>query len=188
MPMSVAFIPTKLDGVFVVEGGRATDDRGYFCELYAEHAWTEQGFPVRFVQDNLSVSRKGVLRGMHYQIEPHGIGKFVRVVRGAAFDVAVDLREGSPTFGQWIGVELSERENRGLWIPVGFAHGFLALEDHTTMLYKGTTGHVPEAERCLSYRCPRVNIAWPSAPLIVSPKDADAPDLDHAEFNFRYKP
>ncbi len=186
MPMPVTFIPTELEGLFLVEGGRADDERGFFCELYSETMWLEKGFPVRFVQDNLSVSRKGVLRGMHYQIEPYGIGKLVRVLRGAAFDVAVDLRVGSPTFGKWFGVELREQENLALWIPAGFAHGFLAREDNTMMLYKGTTGHVPQAERILSYRCPQVGIQWPEEPQIISPKDESAPDLDHAEYNFRY--
>lgn len=186
MPMRVDVIPTELEGVYIIQGGRARDDRGFFCELYSEKAWREKGLAMRFVQDNLSVSHKGVLRGMHYQLEPHGIGKFVRVLRGAAYDVAVDLRVGSPTFAKWVGVELREDENRGLWIPSGFAHGFLAMEDNTIMLYKGTTGHVPEAERCLSYRCARVGIRWPAEPTLVSPKDAAAPDLEHAEYNFRY--
>ncbi|HOJ31950.1 MAG TPA: dTDP-4-dehydrorhamnose 3,5-epimerase [Candidatus Hydrogenedentes bacterium] len=188
MPMPVEFLPTELEGVMVVRSGRADDQRGYFCELYSEKMWAEKGMHVRFVQDNLSFSHKGVLRGLHYQIEPYAIGKFVRVLRGAAFDVAVDLRRGSPTFGKWMGMILKECDSLALWIPAGFAHGFLALEDNTTMLYKGTTPHVPEAERTLSYRCPRVGVVWPFEPRIISPKDENAPDLDHAEINFTYRP
>lgn len=187
MPMPVRFIETELDGVLVVESGRAADDRGFFSEVYSERTWAEQGFRERFVQDNLSMSHKGVVRGMHYQLEPHAMGKLVRAVRGAVYDVAVDLRRGSPTFGKWVGVELNESGNTALWIPAGFAHGFLALEDHTLVYYKSTAVHTPEAERTLSYQCPRVGICWPIPPKIISRKDAEAPGLDEAEFNFRYR-
>jgi dTDP-4-dehydrorhamnose 3,5-epimerase len=150
--------------------------------------WRKAGFEAEFVQDNLSRSCCGTLRGMHYQLEPHGMGKLVRCVRGAVFDVAVDLREGSPTYAKWVGRELSEGNHLSLWVPVGFAHGFVALEDDSLVHYKCTEIHTPAAERALSYKDPTVGIEWPLAPTVVSPKDEAAPLLGDAEANFRFEP
>ena len=127
------------------------------------------------------------MRGLHYQIEPHGQGKLVHVIRGRAFDVAVDIRRGSPTFGQWVGRELSGDTGLALWVPPGFAHGFLALEDDTLLLYKCTAHYAPEAERAIHYACPELAIAWPMAATAVSEKDEAAPSLANAEYNFEFK-
>lgn len=186
MPMPIKFIETEFPGVLLVQTGCAVDDRGFFAELYSRAVWAETGFAHEFVQDNLSLSRRGVLRGLHYQIEPHGMGKLVRALAGAVYDVGVDLRKGSPTFGKWFGCELSAENRTALWLPSGFAHGFLATEQNTLVYYKCTQVHVPQAERALNYADPALAIKWPSQPRIVSPKDANAPNLDHAEYNFSF--
>jgi len=184
MPMPVKLIETDLPGVLLVETGCAADERGFFAETWSRQVWRDAGFGYEFVQDNLSLSERGVLRGMHYQLEPHPLGKLVRAVTGAIFDVGVDLRKGSPTFGKWAGYELSADNNLALWLPPGFAHGFLALQDDTRVFYKCTHIHTPEAERTLHYADPQVNVQWPIEPAIVSEKDAAAPMLESAEYNF----
>lgn len=184
MPMPVEFMQTEIAGVLVVKTGQFDDDRGFFTETYSRPTWKAGGFTETFVQDNLSRSRKGTLRGMHYQLSARGMGKLVRVVHGAVFDVAVDLRRRSPTFGRWVGRELSAENGLSLWVPVGFAHGFVALEDETLVWYKCTDSHAPEAERSLHWADPTVAVAWPLEPTIVSPKDAAAPRLDDAEYDF----
>ena len=182
---------TTLPGVLSVEPTAFADERGWFMESFNEARWQaalrELGQPVprRFVQDNHSCSKAGVLRGLHYQLPPHAQGKLVRVVQGAAFDVAVDIRRGSPHFGQWAGVELSAANRRQLWIPEGFAHGFMALEDDTHFLYKTTDVYARECERSIRWDDPAIGIAWAlpasmAAPL-VAPKDASAPPLAQAE-------
>jgi len=188
MPMPVTFAPTEIDGVLEVHTRRAGDDRGFFSETYSQQMWAEAGFRTQFAQDCMSLSAKGTLRGMHFQLEPHGMGKYVRVIRGRIFDVGVDLRHGSPTYGTWVGRELSADNNLALYFPVGFAHGFVALEDDTLVYYKCTSIHAPEAERALRYDDPVVGIAWPLAPTIVSPKDMEAPSLKEVETNFVYTP
>jgi dTDP-4-dehydrorhamnose 3,5-epimerase len=188
MPMPVQFNPTRIPAVMLVETGRIQDERGFFSEAYSEGVWSKAGFSSAFVQDNLSKSAKGTLRGMHYQIVPHAMGKFVQVVSGAVFDVAVDLRRSSPTFGQWVGHTLTGDRPVAMWIPPGFAHGFLALEDDSFVYYKCTCMHTPEAERSLHYADPQVAVAWPIEPAIVSKKDHEAPTLDRAEYNFDYTP
>jgi dTDP-4-dehydrorhamnose 3,5-epimerase len=186
MPMPVKITVTEMPGVLLIESKCVFDDRGFFSEAYSAAVWRNTGFGEQFVQDNVSLSRKGTLRGMHYQIEPYGIGKFVRVFSGAIFDVGVDLRKGSPTFGGWLGRTLRAEDAVGLYFPPGIAHGFLALEENTIVFYKCTQMHVPEAERVLSYKDPQVGIQWPADPALVSPKDADAPLLDKADYNFVY--
>lgn len=184
-------VPTAIRDVVVVEPTVFADDRGWFMESYHEPrfhaALRELGLPVPrpFVQDNHSCSKAGVLRGLHYQLPPHPQGKLVRVVRGAAFDVAVDIRRGSPTFGRWVGVELSADNRRQLWIPEGFAHAFLALEDDTHFLYKTTDVYAKECERSIRWDDPAIGIAWPlpagiRAPLVAA-KDAAAPGLAAAD-------
>lgn len=186
VPVPVEFEPTELEGILLVKGRIFTDSRGYFTEVFSQEAWEQAGFRETFVQDNLSRSSKGTLRGMHYQLSSHGMGKLVRVVKGAVFDVAVDLRRGSPTFGRWFGCELNDRAGVSLYIPVGFAHGFLALEDDTLVLYKCTAAYAPQAERSLHYNDPQVAIRWPFQPTTVSRKDAAAPPLESAEYDFVY--
>lgn len=187
MPMPVEIQETPLPDVLLIKTKRIGDDRGYFTECYSQKMWAEAGFEERFVQDNLSMSAKGTLRGLHYQIEPAEMGKLIRVITGAVYDVAVDLRQGSPYFGRYYGVELTGDNDLLLWAPPGFAHGFLALEDDTRVYYKCTNIHTPEAERSLLYACPKLNIDWPIEPTIVSDKDAQAPPLDEADYNFVYQ-
>lgn len=186
MPMPVKITETEIPGVLVVETGCFSDERGFFSEVYSDAVWTEAGFHERFVQDNLSLSAKGTLRGMHYQLEPHGMGKLVRAITGSIFDVGVDLRKGSPTFGRWVGRTLSAENRLALWFPAGFAHGFLALEDDTLVYYKCNAHHNAEAERAVSYKDPQLGVEWPFEPTIISKKDAGAPPLEHAEHNFHF--
>jgi dTDP-4-dehydrorhamnose 3,5-epimerase len=176
---------TKLaiDGLFVFEPRVFADERGAFFESFNQTRFREAtGLDIAFVQDNHSTSRKGVVRGLHYQLDPHAQGKLVRVARGAVFDVAVDIRQGSPTFGRWTGVELSAQNHKQFWIPRGFAHGFLALEDDTEFLYKTTDFWHGASERAIRWDDPAVGITWPltMAP-IVSQKDQVAPDLKRAD-------
>ena len=174
-------IETALPDVLILEPRVFGDERGFFMESYNRQRFAELGLPTEFVQDNHSRSARGVLRGLHYQIrQPQG--KLVRVVRGAVYDVAVDLRRGSPTFGRWAGVELTEENKRMLWIPPGFAHGFLVLSDCADFLYKATDFYAPEHERCLLWNDPALGIAWPlSGEPILSAKDRAGKSLSEAE-------
>lgn len=175
--------PTALTDVLVLEPRVFGDARGFFLESFNARRFAEAtGVRAEFVQDNQSRSARGVLRGLHYQIrQPQG--KLVRVVRGRVFDVAVDLRRSSPAFGRWAGVELSEDNHRQLWIPPGFAHGFLVLSESADFLYKATDYYAPEHERAIRWDDPSVGIDWPiaeQAPLL-SAKDRAAPSLAAAE-------
>lgn len=176
--------PTALSGVLIFEPRVFGDSRGFFLESFNRKTFRETtGLDVDFVQDNHSRSAGGVLRGLHYQIrQPQG--KLVRVVRGAVFDVSVDLRRSSPTFGQWAGVELTEDNHRQLWVPPGFAHGFYVLTDSADFLYKTTDYYFPEHERSLLWNDPAIAISWPIAEgtdPIISAKDASAAKLSEAE-------
>ena len=184
-------LPTKLPGVVIIEPAVFGDDRGWFYESFNEArfnaALDDIGLPPapRFVQDNHSSSKFGVLRGLHYQLPPQAQGKLVRVVQGAAWDVVVDIRADTPTFGQWFGLELNADNKRQLWIPAGYAHGFIALQDDTHFLYKTTDVWSKACERAIRWDDPAIAIAWPlpaglAAPL-VAPKDAAAPRLADAE-------
>ena len=184
-------LPAPLPGLLIVEPSIFADDRGWFMESFNQPRWEaalrELGEPVPepFVQDNHSCSRAGVLRGLHYQLPPHAQGKLVRVVQGAAFDVALDIRRGSATFGRWFGAELSAANRRQLWIPPGFAHAFLALADDTHFLYKTTDVYARECERSIRWDDAALGIRWPlpggmNAPLVAA-KDAAAPPLAQAE-------
>jgi dTDP-4-dehydrorhamnose 3,5-epimerase len=174
--------------VLIVEPQAFEDDRGWFMETFIELRWEaalrELGEPIprRFVQDNHSCSHAGVLRGLHFQAAPRAQGKLVRVVNGAAFDVAVDLRPGSPHRGRWFGITLSAANRRQLWIPEGFAHGFLALEDDTHFLYKTTDTYAKDCEGAIRWDDPQLAIAWPDTGVAprLAPKDAAAPLLAHA--------
>ncbi len=188
MPMPLEIRETELLDVLEIEVKIAADHRGFFTETYNQDTWTQQGFKENFVQDNLSLSHKGVLRGMHYQIHPVPMGKLVRCVRGAIYDVAVDLRQGSPTFGKWLGRELSAENHLWLWVPTGFAHGFVALQEESLVYYKCTATHCPETERALAWNDPDIGIEWPVTPTIVSDKDREAPRFADAEYNFTYTP
>lgn len=167
--------PTDIPGVLVLEPQVFTDDRGSFFESFNERVFAEAvGREVAFVQDNHSTSRHHVLRGLHYQ-EPKPQGKLVRVVAGAIYDVAADIRPGSPTFGRWVGVELTAENRRQLWVPEGLAHGFLVLSDLAEVLYKTTEFYAPGCEKCLRWDDPTLAIQWPlTGPPVLSPRDAAA--------------
>jgi dTDP-4-dehydrorhamnose 3,5-epimerase len=176
-------IETALPGVLIIEPRLFGDARGFFLESWNARAFAQAtGLDTHFVQDNHSRSRRGVLRGLHYQIrQPQG--KLVRVVRGAIFDVAVDLRKSSPTFGRWFGVELTEDNHRQLWVPPGFGHGFLVLTESADVLYKATDYYAPEHERSLLWNDPAVGIEWPLDGIepLLSAKDAEGLPLAECE-------
>jgi dTDP-4-dehydrorhamnose 3,5-epimerase len=166
-------IETAIAGPLIIEPRVFGDARGFFMETWNEAGFAQAGLTMRFVQDNHSRSQKGVLRGLHFQ-NPGPQGKLVRVTRGAVFDVAVDLRKASTTFGQWVGVELSADNQRMFWIPEGFAHGFFTLEDDTDFLYKCTAPYAPQHEHTLAWNDPQVAVVWPDLGVapVVSEKDA----------------
>jgi dTDP-4-dehydrorhamnose 3,5-epimerase len=169
----VNIIETAIPGVLIIEPRVFGDARGFFMETWNAAGFAAGGLDLSFVQDNHSRSQKGVLRGLHFQ-NPGPQGKLVRVTNGAVFDVAVDLRASSPTFGKWVGVELSAANKRMFWVPEGFAHGFLTLEDDTDFLYKCTAPYAPQSEFTLAWNDPMVGIAWPVDGLdpLISEKDA----------------
>jgi dTDP-4-dehydrorhamnose 3,5-epimerase len=182
-------VDTPLDGVKLVRPKRFGDDRGWFAEVFSARAFAAAGLPEQFVQDNQSVSRKGVLRGLHYQLgQPQG--KLVRVLSGHIWDIAVDIRPGSPQFGQWAGFHLRGEDLECVWIPEGFAHGFVVLSDFASVLYKTTRFYYPEGERCIRWNDPKLRIAWPlediEAPQ-VSAKDAAGASLEEAELPEAYR-
>jgi dTDP-4-dehydrorhamnose 3,5-epimerase len=164
--------PTAIPDVLIIEPKVFGDERGFFFESFNQKAFNAAtGLDVNFVQDNHSRSAKGVLRGLHYQ-EQQPQGKLVRVVRGSVFDVAVDIRRGSPTFGKWVGIELTEENHKQLWVPPGFAHGFLVLSTSADFLYKTTDYYAPQHERCIAWNDPEIGIQWPSdVHPLLSPKD-----------------
>lgn len=165
--------PLAIAEVILFEPRAFEDERGLFFESFSQKAFEQAvGHPVTFVQDNHSISKKGVLRGLHFQRAPFAQGKLVRVVRGSAFDVAVDIRQGSPTYGKWVAETLTGKNRKQLWIPEGFAHGFMALEDETEFLYKTTNYYDKASEGGLRWDNPSLGIEWPSADPIVSDKDA----------------
>ena len=178
-------IPTSLPEVLILEPRVFGDARGFFMESYNRRAFSRAvGYEADFVQDNHSRSARGVLRGMHYQLPPHAQGKLVRVTAGRVFDVAVDMRHRSPHFGQWAGAELSAENYRQLWIPPGFAHGFLVLSEQADFLYKTTDYYAPHAERAVKWDDPTLGIPWPIASsmrVLVSSKDDTASSLADAD-------
>ncbi len=174
--------PTEIADVLILEPRVFGDDRGWFFESFNEQTFNDKtAAGVRFVQDNHSCSAQNVLRGLHYQIQQPQ-GKLVRVVAGAIVDVAVDIRKSSPTFGQWVSCVLSAENKKQLWVPVGFAHGFVALSDHTEVLYKTTDYYAPAHERCILWNDPDLAIAWSlTNPPIVSAKDQVGQSFQEAE-------
>lgn len=175
-------IRTEISEVLILEPVVFGDDRGFFMESFNRLTWIEKtGVRLDFVQDNHSRSGRGVLRGLHYQIrQPQG--KLVRVTAGEVFDVAVDIRRSSATFGNWVGAILSEENRKMFWVPPGFAHGFLVLSERADFLYKATDFYAPEYERAIRWNDPEIGIVWPHiAEPLLSSKDADAPFLQEAE-------
>lgn len=174
---------TKIPDVKIIEPTVFEDERGFFFESFNHKKFEESiGYSVSFVQDNHSKSSKGVLRGLHYQLPPHAQGKLVRVVQGEVFDVAVDIRKSSPTFGMWVGKKLSAENKKQLWIPEGFAHGFITLSDTAEFLYKTTDYYAPDYERCISWDDTSISVNWPDNLVsLVSIKDAKASHFLEAE-------
>jgi dTDP-4-dehydrorhamnose 3,5-epimerase len=178
------FEPTAIPDVVLIKPRVFGDHRGFFLESWEERKFAAAGIAARFVQDNHSRSARHTLRGLHYQIE-HTQGKLVRVVRGAIFDVAVDIRRSSPTFGRWVGVELSEENRHIMWVPAGFAHGFLVLSETADCLYRCTDFYSPQHERAIAWNDPELAISWPlpaGATPLLSPKDAAAVQFRQAEY------
>lgn len=174
-------IATTMPDVLIIEPNVFGDERGFFMESYNHKKFIEViGHDVEFVQDNHSLSSRGVLRGLHYQIK-QAQGKLVRVVCGEVFDVAVDLRKSSETFGQWVGVNLSAENKRQLWVPEGFAHGFVVLSERAEFLYKTTDYYSPENERCIRWNDEELAIDWPSSDVQVSEKDANGQSFKQAD-------
>jgi dTDP-4-dehydrorhamnose 3,5-epimerase len=184
------FTPTRLPDVVICEPNVFGDDRGWFMESFNEKRFHDGlkalglRTPRAFVQDNHSRSQRGVLRGVHYQLPPHPQGKLVRVTKGSAYDVAVDIRKDSPTFGQWVGVTLTATNHQQLWVPEGFAHGFIALEDDTHFLYKTTDYYAKDCERAILWNDPTLAIEWPllhGMTPSLAPKDAAASSFATAD-------
>ena len=170
---------TALPEVLLIKPKKFDDNRGYFYESWNQDRYAEFGMPEDFVQDNISLSTKGTLRGLHYQ-EPMAQGKLVSVLVGRVFDVAVDLRRGSPRFGSWVGVELSGETREQLWIPEGFAHGFCVMSDLAEFFYKCTAPYNPETEHTIRYDDPEIGISWPVEVPVLSEKDKNAFSLSDA--------
>jgi dTDP-4-dehydrorhamnose 3,5-epimerase len=182
----VKFTETNLEGVIVVDPAVFGDHRGWFMESYNEAQFKEAGIELTFTQDNQSFSaEKGTLRGLHYQLAPKAQTKLVRCTRGTIFDVAVDIRKGSPTYGKWFGVELSAENKKQLLVPKGFAHGFMTLTEYAEVQYKVDELYAPECDRGIMWNDPEINIEWPiDVQPVLSAKDEKAPLLKDADNNF----
>ena len=186
--MPFSFEALKLPGVIKVKLRSFPDDRGFFMETYKKSEFEQNGIPFDFVQDNYShSSQRGVLRGLHYQMDPKAQGKLVSAVRGVIFDVAVDIRRGSPTYGEWIGVELSDENHRMLYVPAGFAHGFVVLSSEADVMYRVTEEYAPEVDRGILWNDPELGITWPIDEPALSPKDAVQPLLKDADNNYEFQ-
>jgi dTDP-4-dehydrorhamnose 3,5-epimerase len=181
--MNFTFAPQQIPEVLLVGFDKAGDERGFFSETYRSDAFAAAGIPP-LVQDNHSRSRQGVLRGLHYQKAPHVLGKLVRCIRGRIFDVAVDLRRNSESFGRWVGAELGEDSRTMLWVPSGFAHGFCTLSDVAEVLYRQTDYYAPALERSIRWNDPTIAVDWPVREPVLSARDAAAPLLGDAEIDF----
>ena len=180
-------VDTAIADVKIIEPAVFGDERGFFFESFNQAKFNQAvGYDVAFVQDNHSRSAKGVLRGLHYQLPPHAQGKLVRCVVGEVFDVAVDIRKSSPNFGQWVGVHLSAENKRQLWIPPGFAHGFLTLSEHAEFLYKTTDYWAKDCEQAIIWNDPSIAIDWPAfdGQPLLSEKDRLAPKLSEQQYLF----
>jgi dTDP-4-dehydrorhamnose 3,5-epimerase len=180
------FRELTIPGTVLIEPRAFNDRRGRFLEIYKHSEFLRAGIGEHFVQDNYSRSLRRVLRGLHYQRHPMAQGKLVRCVKGRIFDVAVDIRKGSPHFGRWLAEELSEENGRMLYIPVGFAHGFLTLSDTAEVLYKCTEEYSPEDDRGIIWNDPDIGIAWPLKDPLLSDKDAALPRMRDEDSNFRF--
>jgi dTDP-4-dehydrorhamnose 3,5-epimerase len=178
--MAFAFSKLDIPGLLLIRPGVFQDARGFFCETYKRSEFAANGISVDFVQDNHSLSTRGVIRGLHYQLPPFPQGKLVSVTSGHVWDIAVDIRPGSPTFGKWVAVELSDENNHLLWIPSGFAHGFIALSNAVHLVYKCTSEYHKESEAGIRWNDPGLGIRWPLENVVISEKDAALPLLKNA--------
>ena len=184
--MPFTFKKLEIPEVILVTPKSFPDERGFFLESYKESEFTSNGIKTIFVQDNLSHSVKGVLRGLHYQKNPKAQAKLVIALRGEIFDVAVDIRKNSPTYGKWVGEILSENNHNSLYIPEGFAHGFCVLSEEADVLYKVSQEYSPEDEKGIIWNDTEINITWPIDKPIIQEKDSKLPDLKNADNNFIY--
>ncbi len=177
----------NIDGLLVIQPEVFRDARGYFFEVYHKEKFSRMGLDVEFIQDNESKSLKNTIRGLHYQIDPHAQGKLIRVLEGTIRDVAVDIRKGSPTFGQHFSIDITAESHTHVWIPAGFAHGFSVLSETAVILYKCTSLYSKEHERGIHYNDPSLSIDWGVQSPIVSEKDLALPCISDAEMNFLYR-
>jgi len=186
--MPFSFETLEIPGVILVKARSFPDDRGFFMETYKKSEFERNGIPFNFVQDNYSYSSKrAVLRGLHHQMNPHAQGKLVFPIRGRIFDVAVDIRKGSPTYARWVGVELSSDDPSMLYVPAGFAHGFQVLSEEADVTYRVTDEYAPEVDRGIIWNDPDLAVEWPLANPLLSPKDESMPRLKDAENNFEFE-
>ncbi len=176
-------VPTELKEVLLITPDVHGDHRGFFMEMWRKELYAENGIPEEFVQDNLSLSRRGTLRGLHFQ-NPVPQGKLVSVIEGEVFDVAVDVRLGSPTFGKWVGVTLDGKTRTQMFVPPGFAHGFVVLSETALFHYKCTAAYRPDAERVVLWNDPALGIQWPISDPQLSARDAAAPPLAHVDSRY----
>jgi len=184
--MPFNFRQLSLPGITLIEPKLFRDPRGFFMETYKYSDFARQGITEYFVQDNFSQSMRGVLRGLHYQQDPHAQGKLVQCLKGSIFDVAVDIRKGSPTFGRWVSAMLSGENNCMLYVPPAFAHGFVVLSESADVMYKCTKEYAQESDRGIIWNDPDIGIIWPVEAPLVSEKDARHPLLRGADINFKY--
>ena len=184
--MPFAFKTLSLPGVVLITSPAFGDARGFFSEIYKHSEFSKAGLPEYFVQDNYSKSSQHVLRGLHYQKDPVAQGKLVRCIKGLVFDVAVDIRKGSHTYGKWVGIELSEENKQMLYIPPAFAHGFIVLSEAAEIIYKCTEEYSPEHERGIIWNDPVIDIDWPVRDPVLSEKDKALPLLKDADINFEF--
>ena len=182
--MPFRFQKLEIPEVLLIEARVFDDDRGYFLESYKHSEFMANGIAQAFVQDNLSHSARGVLRGLHFQKHPRAQAKLITALKGRIFDVAVDIRRSSPTYEQWVGVELDAQDFRMLYVPVGFAHGFCVLSQEATVAYKVTEEYAPELDRGILWNDPDIGVQWPHTSPILSPKDARLPLLKESDHNF----
>ncbi len=182
------FNETGIPGLLIIEPRIFRDERGYFFESFNTSELESAGITDQFVQDNQSKSMRGVIRGLHYQLEPFAQSKLIRVLEGVIYDVAVDIRKGSPTFGTWHGIELSSENHLQFYIPKGFAHGFSVLSETAVVMYKCDAFYTPASEKGILYNDPSLNIDWKTAGMkeIISGKDASLPSFENAELNFNF--
>ena len=185
--MPFEFIPMDIPAVILVRATRFLDDRGFFVETYRREDFAAHGIAESFVQDNYSRSVRGVLRGLHYQKDPHAQGKIIQVLNGEMYDVAVDLRRGSPTYGQWVGMRLSDARSELLYVPPGFAHGFCVLSEVADFTYKCTDIYAPETYRGIAWDDPDLGIPWPVKNPILSQRDQNLPRFKDADNNFIFR-